>query len=60
MTGSKKVSKYLKDEGVSVFDKARQWVLISQNKIVWIIGRRADDRFKVTGQTRAILKISYH
>jgi tRNA(Ile)-lysidine synthase len=57
MKGKKKVSKYLKDEKLTPIEKENTWVLTSENKIVWIIERRADERFKVTGQTKKILKI---
>lgn len=58
MTGKKKVSKYLKDEKLTPNEKDNTWVLSSVNSIVWVVGRRADDRFKVTDKTTNILKIS--
>ena len=57
MKGKKKVSKYLKDEKLTPIEKENAWVLTSENKIVWVVGRRADDRFKVTGQTNQIFKV---
>lgn len=57
MKGKKKVSKLLKDEKLTPFEKENTWVLTSENKIVWVVGRRADERFKVTDQTNQILKI---
>jgi tRNA(Ile)-lysidine synthase len=57
MGGSKKLSKYFKDEKVDVIAKERQWLLCSDNKIVWVVGKRADDRFKITEKTKDILKI---
>lgn len=57
MKGKKKVSKYLKDEKLTPIEKENTWVLTSENKIVWVVGRRADERFKVTDQTNKILKI---
>ena len=45
MTGSKKVSKYFKDEKYTATQKAAQWLLCSGNDIVWIVGKRADRRF---------------
>lgn len=59
MKGSKKLSKYFKDEKYSLFDKANTWLLCSNNQIVWIIGKRQDERFKVTEETTKILKINY-
>jgi tRNA(Ile)-lysidine synthase len=57
MNGKKKVSKFFKDEKISLPDKSNAWLLCSDNQIVWIIGKRADDRFKVTKQTTKTLQI---
>ncbi|RIA09949.1 tRNA(Ile)-lysidine synthase [Flavobacteriaceae bacterium MAR_2010_72] len=57
MEGKKKVSKYFKDEKFSLIEKENSQLLCSSNKIVWIVGRRADNRFKVTDNTQHILKI---
>lgn len=54
----KKVSKFFKDEKMSLSDKENTWLLCSENKIIWIIGHRADERFKVTENTTQILKIA--
>lgn len=53
----KKVSKYFKDEKFSLGEKENTWLLCSGSDIVWIIGHRADERFKVTETTNTILKI---
>lgn len=58
MNGKKSVSKFYKDEKLSLDDKNQTWLLCSENNIVWIVGLRADDRFKVTSDTTKILKIS--
>ncbi|MBT8297460.1 MAG: tRNA lysidine(34) synthetase TilS, partial [Maribacter sp.] len=57
MQGRKKLSKYFKDEKVDVIAKEKQWLLCSGNDIVWVIGKRGDDRFKVTEKTKKILKL---
>ncbi|MFK7834160.1 MAG: tRNA lysidine(34) synthetase TilS [Winogradskyella sp.] len=57
MAGKKKISKYLKDEKLSLVEKENTWLLTSNNKVVWVIGKRADERFKVTEKTKEILKI---
>ncbi|MBV7270492.1 tRNA lysidine(34) synthetase TilS [Winogradskyella luteola] len=57
MKGKKRVSKYLKDEKLSVVEKENTWVLTSEDKIIWVVGLRADNQFKVTGDTKQILKI---
>ena len=57
MLGKKKLSKYFKDEKLSLIDKENVWLLCSQNDIVWVINRRADNRFRVTDITKDKLKI---
>lgn len=59
MKGSKKLSKFFKDEKLSLLEKATTWLLCSDNQIVWIIGKRQDERFKITETTTRILKIYY-
>nr|WP_315169740.1 tRNA lysidine(34) synthetase TilS [uncultured Flavobacterium sp.] len=54
---SKKVSKFFKDEKISLLDKENTWLLCSNDTIVWVIGMRADERFKVEYTTNTILKI---
>lgn len=58
MEGKKKVSKFFKDEKYSIPQKENTWFLCSDNQIIWVIGKRADNRFRVTGQTTHILKIT--
>lgn len=58
MQGKKKLSKYFKDEKLSLLEKENIWVLCSNNNIVWIIGKRADNRFKITNSTTQTLKIT--
>ncbi|HUH27341.1 tRNA lysidine(34) synthetase TilS [Gelidibacter sp.] len=60
MKGKKKLSKYFKDEKLSLIDKENVWILFSGDDVVWVIGRRPDERFKVTDNTTTILKIEVH
>lgn len=53
----KKLSKFFKDEKMSLPDKENAWVLTSGEHIIWVIGMRADNRFRVTENTTQILKI---
>ncbi len=55
MQGMKKISDYLIDTKVSLPDKERTWLLTSGSKIVWVIGKRIDDRFKVRPKTKQVL-----
>ena len=57
MKGQKKVSDYLTDKKFSLFEKERQYVACSEGKIVWLIGERVDDRFKITESTKRALII---
>jgi tRNA(Ile)-lysidine synthase len=54
---SKKVSKLFKDAKLSLLEKENIWILWSENTIVWIVGLRQDERFRVDVKTRNILKI---
>lgn len=58
MKGKKKLSKYFKDEKLSLIDKSSQWILCSDNQIFWIIGKRQDERFKVETNTTKIVQIT--
>ncbi len=52
MKGKKKVSKYFKDEKLSLLEKENTWLLCSaQNEILWIIGKRQDNRCFVKNTT---------
>ncbi len=59
MDGKKKLSNYLKDEKFSLFDKEKIWVLTSEEKIVWIVGQRADERFRINSENSNILRILF-
>lgn len=56
MNGKKKVSKFFKDEKFSLLAKEEVWVLCSDDHIIWVVGHRIDDRFKVTSKTSKIIK----
>ncbi len=57
--GHKKLSDYFTAEKMNLSDKENAWVLESNNAIIWIVDHRIDDRFKITEQTKRMLKISY-
>lgn len=58
MTGRKKVSDFLTDAKVSAAEKQRQFVLLSGEEIVWVVGHRIDDRFRLTDTTENVLRIT--
>lgn len=58
MTGRKKISDYLTDRKVSGPERERQFVLLSGEDIVWVVGRRIDDRYRLTDETETVLRIT--
>lgn len=62
MKGRKLVSDFLTDQKLTRFQKERQRVLCHNGDIVWLVGLRADNRFRVSAQTKRIiqLKINSH
>ena len=59
MQGKKKISKYFKDEKLSSIEKENTWLLCSNDAIVWVVGKRQDDRFIAKKNTNAILHIKF-
>ncbi len=60
MKGKKKLSKFYKDEKIDIFSKEKQWLLCSREDIVWVIGKRSDNRFRVTKNTKQIVKLTMY
>ncbi len=58
MKGTKKISDFLSDEKISSINKKEHLILTNAGKIVWVIGLRIDERFKVTPETKRILKLT--
>ena len=58
MAGRKKVGDYLTDQKVPIVERKRQFVLVSGEEIVWVVGRRTDDRFRIGANTENILKVT--
>ncbi len=54
MKGKKKLSDFFTDNKFSISEKENVWLLTSANKIVWIVGHRMDERYKVNGKTKQI------
>jgi tRNA(Ile)-lysidine synthase len=57
MNHAKKVSDFFIDQKVNRLDKDDSWILASGEQIVWILGYRIDQRFRVTSETKYILEI---
>ena len=58
MEGRKKVGDFLTDQKVPVVERKHQFVLLSGEDIIWVVGRRIDDRYKIESKTKNILKIT--
>jgi tRNA(Ile)-lysidine synthase len=57
MSNLKKVSDFFIDSKLSISEKENTWILESAGKIVWIVGKRIDNRFKITTKTKEVLKL---
>jgi len=58
MSGYKKVGDFLTDCKASNIERQRQFVLVSGGEIVWLVGRRIDDRYRLTSETENVLRIT--
>ncbi len=59
MRKKKKLNHFLGSLKLSPAIKARTTVLCADSKIVWVVGHRIDDRFKITPQTKQVVKITF-
>ena len=57
MTGLKKLSDFFIDEKYSIPEKENAWILASGDQLVWIVGKRMDDRFKITSKTKQVIRM---
>ena len=56
MTGTKLLSDYLTDRKKNIFEKRAQLVLTdAQQRILWLVGERTDNRFRITPNTQQAL-----
>lgn len=57
MKGSKKISDFLNEQKVESSAKKNHLILLNKNNVVWVIGLRIDDRYKIMPSTKKILEL---
>ncbi len=60
MKGHKKIKDFFIDQKIPIAARTSTPLLISQDGVLWVCGYRIDERFKVTPQTKNILKVMIH
>ena len=57
MNGNQKISDFLINNKVNIFDKDQQAVLTADDQIIWVCGHRIDDSVRISGRTKNIIRI---
>lgn len=59
MKGKKKLSDFFIDSKVSLLEKKQQWLLLSGAEVIWVVGLRIDNRYRIEDKTEKVLRIQY-
>ncbi len=57
MDGFKKLSDFFIDNKMSLPEKESTWIMSLGQDIVWIVGKRIDNRFRITEKTKKVLLV---
>lgn len=57
MIGKKKLSDYFIDQKINRLDKDKIWLLCDEKNIIWLVGLRMDNRYKISAETKVIIEI---
>jgi tRNA(Ile)-lysidine synthase len=57
LNGTKKISDFLNEQKISSSKKKEQLILTNKGKIVWVLGLRLDERFKITGCSKRFIEL---
>lgn len=58
MKGKKKISDYFIDQKYSLLQKEQTYLLLSGKNVIWIVGERADNRFRITADTQQVFCVT--
>lgn len=58
LKGTKKLSDFFTDMKLSLHEKQSVWLLTDERHIIWIVGHRMDDRYKITPSTQLVAEIT--
>jgi tRNA(Ile)-lysidine synthase len=57
LKGTKKISDFLNEQKISSSKKKEQLILTNKGQIVWVLGLRLDERFKITNYTKKVVEL---
>jgi tRNA(Ile)-lysidine synthase len=60
MDKKKKLSRFFIDQKMSLTEKEQAWIIESDQRIIWVVGKRIDNRFKVTDRSEKIITIQFN